>query len=193
MKRIISLSLLLVMVVGCLSSCAVRFIPVVGLSIVGPYATVLEIPGKHLGGKTTLEFWIGECITEYDYSERASDPGSFNDFLGKRYELDENGELPLHYVKYEYGNYPKIDSLRLGILDIEITDPQVMVYGLTTESSIEDFVNTFEKLGARFVAKRDNYTMCWLGDVSFSLHLSTKSRPAKIGIGTRATGVVIID
>ena len=68
-----------------------------------------------------------------------------------------------------------------------------MIYGLTTESSIEEFVDLFEKLGARFITKKDDYAMCWLGDVSFSLHLATKSRPAKIEIDTDATGVVLID
>ena len=193
MKRIICLVLLFIMVVGCLTSCSFRYIPVVGQNILGPYATVLKIPGKQLGGETTLEFWIGESVTEDDFSGYARDRRSMNGYLGKGYELDENDELPLHYVKYEYDNYPKVDSLGLGILDIEITDPQVMIYGLTTESSIEEFVDLFENLGARFVTKKDNYAMCWLGDVSFSLHLAMKNRPAKIGISTDATGVVIID
>ena len=55
------------------------------------------------------------------------------------------------------------------------------------------FVDLFEKLGARFVTKKDNYALCWLGDVSFSLHLATKGGPAKIGIHTNATGMVLID
>ena len=193
MKRIICLVLLFIMVVGCLTSCSFRYIPVVGQNILGPYATVLKIPGKQLGGETTLEFWIGESVTEDDFSGYARDRRSMNGYLGKGYELDENDELPLHYVKYEYDNYPKVDSPGIGILDIEITDPQVMIYGLTTESSIEEFVDLFENLGARFVTKKDNYAMCWLGDVSFSLHLAMKNRPAKIGISTDATGVVIID
>ena len=193
MKRIICLALLLIMVVGCLASCGVRYIPVVGQSIVGPYATVLKIPGKQLGGRTTLEFWIGESVTEDDFSGYARDRRSMNGYLGEGYELDENDELPLHYVKYEYDNYPKIDSPGHGIMYIEITDPQVMIYGLTTESSIEEFVDLFEKLGARFVTKKDNYALCWLGDVSFSLHLATKGGPAKIGIHTNATGMVLID
>ena len=193
MKRIICLVLLFIMVVGCLTSCSFRYIPVVGQNILGPYATVLKIPGKQLGGETTLEFWIGESVTEDDFSGYARDRRSMNGYLGEGYELDENDELPLHYVKYEYDNYPKVDSPGIGILDIEITDPQVMIYGLTTESSIEEFVDLFENLGARFVTKKDNYAMCWLGDVSFSLHLAMKNRPAKIGISTDATGVVIID
>ena len=194
MKRIICLSLLLIVMLNCLASCGVRYIPVIGLDSVGePYATVLSIPGKYLGGWTTLEFWIGESVTEDDFAGCAKDCRSVNGYLGKGYLLDKNDELPLHYVKYRYNNYPKIDSLGLGILDIEITDPQVMVYGLTTESSIEDFVDLFEKLGARFVTKKDNYALCWLGDVSFSLHLSTRSSPAEIRIGTDATGVVLID
>ena len=193
MKRIICLALLFVMVVGCLTSCSFRYIPVVGQNILGPYATVLKIPGKQLGGETTLEFWIGESVTADDFSGYARDRRSMNGYLGEGYELDENDELPLHYVKYEYGNYPKIDSLGLGILDIEITDPQVMIYSLTTESSIEDFIDLFESLGARFVTKKDYYALCWIGDVSFSFHLATKSRPAIIGINTDATGVVLID
>ena len=73
MKRVISSILLLVVLVLCLASCqSTRYLPVFGVDIIGPYFTVFELPTKELGGETTLEFWVGEYVTEKDYEGHAT-------------------------------------------------------------------------------------------------------------------------
>lgn len=189
MKKIVCLVLVLTAVICCLASCDARYIPVAGFTVVGPYVTVLELPTKELGGETTLEFWIGENLTDNDISGHTK---VYDGFLGEGYGLDENKELPKYYVRYTVDNYPKIDSFRQGVLQIKITDPEVKVYGLTTETSLEDFEELFTSLGTSMVIKNDTGVRAKIGEVWFSLNTPTNGVPY-ITISTRATGAVMID
>ena len=171
-----------------------RYIPVHGENIVGTYFTVLKLPTKNAGGKTTLEFWIGEIVSESDYEGHAI---VWDGFLGEGYDSSVSLQQRTtdRFVHYTVKNYPKVDSETQGILEIEITDPEVTVYGLTTESSLEDFARVFDALGAR-VELYDTTAHAKLGDVWFSLR-KFKNQADNIlpmlTIRTDQTGIVLID
>ena len=173
-----------------------RYLPVYGEVMDRPYFAIKELPRKNAGGETTLEFWIGEIVGESDYEGHAI---VYDGFLGEGYS--ENVKLGTathtmdYYVHYSVGNYPKVDSKTSGIVRIEITDPSVKIYGLTTDSSLDDFAEVFEALGAE-VNKSKHTVNAHLGDVSFQLTklkgLMGEGLP-KIRIDTDPMGRVCID
>lgn len=191
MKRFISLAVTVSIILLCLYSCNTRYIPVYGENIIGPYFHIIELPKKEAGGETTLEFWIGDKIVESDYQNHTN---VFNGFLGEGYELDPDNQngFPKFYVRYIVENYPSIDSKTKGVTEIVITDPYVKVYGLTTMSSIYEFADAFEKLGAT-VSISDNLVRARLNDACFTLRGSTKNSHPVITISTDQVGIVNID
>ena len=197
MKRIICTLLISGMLSFSLCSCNMRYIPVYGEDMAGmTYFVTKELPRKNAGGKTTLEFWIGETVDESDYEGHAL---VYDGFLGEGYPADvllgTSTSTTDYYVHYTVRNYPKWDSKTSGIVRIEITDPSVKVYGLTTESSLDEFAEVFEALGAK-VDKSKSTVNAKLGDVSFQLNkikgLTGDGLP-KIRINTDQTGLVYFD
>lgn len=192
MKKVISLILLLAVIVPCFASCrSTRYVPVFGVNIIGPYFTVFELPTKELGGETTLEFWIGEYVTEDDYDGYAT---CYSGFYGAGYEPSNTSEtIPTeYYVKYRVGRYPTVDSPRKGVLEIIISDPDVKVFGLTTESGLDEFEKIFISLGAT-VTKHESVATAKIGNVWFKLDYPLRNAVPYITIGTSATGAVHID
>ena len=194
MKKIICTILLSVMLLLSLCSCKMQYLPVFGEAMDMPYFVIQELPRKNVGGETTLEFWIGEIVDESDYEGHAI---VYDGFLGEGYS--EDVKLGTHttdyYVHYTVSNYPKVDSKTSGIVRIEITDPSVKIYGLTTESSLDDFARVFDALGAK-VSRSEYNVNAKLGDVSFQLSklkgLTGEGLP-KIRIDTDQMGIVYID
>ena len=194
MKKIICTILLSVMLLLSLCSCKMQYLPVFGEAMDMPYFVIQELPRKNVGGETTLEFWIGEIVDESDYEGHAI---VYDGFLGEGYS--EDVKLGTHttdyYVHYTVSNYPKVDSKTSGIVRIEITDPSVKIYGLTTESSLDDFARVFEALGAK-VSRSEYIVNAKLGDVWFQLSklkgLTGEGLP-KIRIDTDKMGIVYID
>ena len=195
MKKIICMVLVLVMLLFSLCSCTMRYLPVLGGDMLGPYFVIKELPRKNAGGETTLEFWIGEIVYKSDYKGRVI---VYDGFLGKGYPEDVRLGANFtkdYYVHYTVRNYPRADSITSGIVGIEITDPSVKVYGLTTESSLDDFARVFEALGAK-VHKSELTVYAKLGDVSFQLSKNIGYRGEgipHIEIYTYQTGIVIVD
>ena len=194
MKKIICTILLSVMLLLSLCSCKMQYLPVFGEAMDMPYFVIQELPRKNVGGETTLEFWIGEIVDESDYEGHAI---VYDGFLGEGYS--EDVKLGTHttdyYVHYTVSNYPKVDSKTSGIVRIEITDPSVKIYGLTTESSLDDFARVFDALGAK-VSRSEYIVNAKLGDVWFQLSklkgLTGEGLP-KIRIDTDQMGIVHID
>lgn len=114
---------------------------------------------------TTLEFWITENIEDVNLElYQAVDAyywvGNVFYEAGYSSQIDDKGDviLPEHYVIYHYSQYPLHDTS--GSIDyppnsdgseyivgIEITDPEVMLYGLTVNCTEEEFEEHFTKLG----------------------------------------------
>ena len=106
---------------------------------------------------TSLEFWVTEKVTSEDFKDHYSVDDVFGayKFFGKDYQpneiTEENSDIqPKHCVTYTVTAYPDYSSNN-GKFDtvtrIEITDPQVSIYGITCDSTLQDFDKTLEKLG----------------------------------------------
>ena len=196
MKKIICTILLSVMLLLSLCSCKMQYLPVFGEAMDMPYFVIQELPRKNVGGETTLEFWIGDIVDESDYEGHAI---VYDGFLGEGYSEDVKLGTATYttdyYVHYTVSNYPKVDSKTSGIVRIEITDPSVKIYGLTTESSLDDFARVFDALGAK-VSRSEYNVNAKLGDVSFQLSklkgLKGEGLP-EIRISTDQMGIVHID
>ncbi len=102
---------------------------------------------------TNLEFWITESCSSEDFRNKGCTylPGWFGaeEYLGSAYELieDEEGhkEVPDIHVKYLRSGYPDaMDSWK--ITHIEITDPTIIVYGLSMNSSKDEVKNRMKEL-----------------------------------------------
>ena len=95
---------------------------------------------------TNLEYWLLDRPKKEDLTLVGE-----NMYLSKNYQpiINEDGSLsaPEEYVAYSFHKYPfnKIGIER--ILKIVITDPNVSVWGLTINSTKEEIVEVFSKMG----------------------------------------------
>ena len=90
-------------------------------------------------------------------------------YYGKGYAptVDEEGNTvpPEHYVTYLITAYPDYADGGQYVTQIEVTDPEVRVKGLTVNSTFEEFKDIFLALGFKvtngetaYVAEKDNIT-----------------------------------
>ena len=132
MKKIVALILLLCTVTLMFSSCG---------------SEKIEKPED-----TNLEYWLLDKPnkkewTQLTYLERATDQ-----YLAQGYEavVDENGDVrrPESCVVYYIQNYPLADfGIAKRISRIEITDPNVYIWGLTLNSDREEIEATLRNNG----------------------------------------------
>lgn len=102
----------------------------------------------------TLEFWIAESVEWSDFNghDEIADHFGAREFLGTGYRAvtDENGwnaSRPDVFVSYIITNYPDYSSEGLAVSTIWITDPDVTVYGLTVDSSLEEWDAVMREMG----------------------------------------------
>lgn len=102
---------------------------------------------------TTLDFWIAENVENVDFSQHNEIYGwmGAREFYGKGYfstkDEDGNDVKPEHYVTYLITAYPDHADGGQYVTRIDITDPNVSVYGLTVNSTIEEYDVVFRKMG----------------------------------------------
>ena len=102
---------------------------------------------------TNLEFWIGEDVADVDFSAYDEVYGWFGarEFLGKGYQmlLDEHNQqqYPQTYVSYIIGAFPDESDGGSFVTGIEIRDTDIVVYGLTIQSDVEEFEAVFRAMG----------------------------------------------
>ena len=155
MKRFILISLALILCLPAFSSCGRR----------------LSEP-EH-----DLEFWIGENVDGFDFSEHQPKYGIMGGFeyYGRGYvpTLAEDGWQidPEHCVIYTLTNYPDYSSNSLCVTRIEITDPAVRVYGLSLSSTADEIRSTMASEGftvtgtdASIKAEKDNFRFIFTKD-----------------------------
>lgn len=99
-----------------------------------------------------LEFWITQNVEEINFSQYIEIEGWYGakQYYGIGYQpvIDDTGPCdPEHFVKYLVTAYPDYADGGQYITKIEISDPDVTFYGLTTNSSFEEFDKTFQKKG----------------------------------------------
>ena len=103
---------------------------------------------------STLEFWITQDVSDFDFSEHYEVSGWFGarQFYGKGYlpeSINDEGIAvePEHCVKYLVGAYPDESDGGSYIVRIDITDPTVTVYGINCGSSAAEFENALAEHG----------------------------------------------
>lgn len=200
MKKVISIILLVAISLLSLSSC--QLVDMIENYISSDKQTpiklpkyedeVKKLPAKDEGGETTLEFWIGEKVGDYDWSSHDEIIGWFGarEYLGtgyKKYYSDyhEADMKPKHHVSYLVSSYPDESSPNICITRIDITDPTVKLYGLTTESTLEEFTEKFTSLGFTVsdIGSTGKVKIAGRDGVSFSFSLEfDEETPAKISI-----------
>lgn len=127
-----------------------------GVTAVSKLERAENAASEKMPPNTTLEFWITENVKDYDWSGHDEIYGWFGarEFLGSGYKTGEtlDDQYPKHYVSYRVTAWPDYADGGSFVTNITITDPAVTVYGLTVESSFEEFDAVFEPLG---------YTLSW--------------------------------
>ena len=118
---------------------------------------VLTETGNTVSGEmpknTSLEFWITEDVKDRDWTGHDEIYGwmGAREFLGSGYKKNEDptgsNQHPEHYVSYVITAWPDYADGGEFVTDITVTDPAVTVYGLTIESTYEEFDAVFEQLG----------------------------------------------
>lgn len=118
---------------------------------------VLTETGNTVSGEmpknTSLEFWITEDVKDQDWTGHDEIYGwmGAREFLGSGYKKNEDptgaNQHPDHYVSYVITAWPDYADGGEFVTDITVTDPDVTVYGLTIESTYEEFDTVFEPLG----------------------------------------------
>ena len=119
-----------------------------------PDDTTLEFQIPEKPADTTLEFWIAEDVSSVDFSTHYERFGVFGarEFYGLGYSPAEvikgsHDVLPEKYVLYTVSGYPDVLDAWNYVTFIKIADPEIQVYGLTCNSSLEEFDKTMEELG----------------------------------------------
>ena len=116
--------------------------------------TVFSSCGQQISEPThDLEFWITESVVDFDFSSYQPKYGIMGGFeyYGQGYvpTLGEDGVQvdPEHCVIYTVTNYPDYSSNSLCITRIEITDPEVKVYGLSLSSTADEIRSVMSSEG----------------------------------------------
>lgn len=105
---------------------------------------------------TNLKYWITERVSSQDLLDNGCTylPGWFGaeEYLDSKYEpIQEEGRMataPDIHVTYLITGYPDTLDDR-AITRISITDPTIIVYGLTMDSSSEDIANRMKQVGGK--------------------------------------------
>ena len=185
MRKTLSICLIVFLLMTCLTSCNIMD------GLLGVYYS-LNIPNKDRDKETTLDFWICENVDDYDWSGHDEIFGWFgaSEFLGKRYRLTYNEEeqryeKPKFYVSYVVTNYPDYSSPSSCVTRIDITDPTVKVYGLTTKSTLLEFIEVFSDLGydiSKEGSNADGYIKAEKNGITFYRVPGNDERPTMIKI-----------
>lgn len=121
---------------------------------------------------TILEFWIcdnGALVDWKGHDEIGGWMGA-QEFLGKGYHLNEQGERPHVRVSYILTAWPDYADGGRYITTIEITDPAVSVYGLTIESEPAEFERVMTAMGYKVESLADGLQKAVRDDFTFSLY-----------------------
>ncbi len=139
-----------------------------------------------------LEFWIGENVENVDFSAYDEIYGWFGarEYLGKGYvsQIDEDGVqiFPLEYVSYIVSAYPDYADGGSCITGIKIFTSDFTVYGISINSSVEEFDNVFESMGytvssvgssgMTHTAEKDGVTFTFDAKNSIRINVSISNR-----------------
>ncbi len=121
---------------------------------------------------TNLEFWIGENVDDFDFSGYQEKYGLFGgrEYYGTGYvpTHDDGGMQidPEHCVIYTVTSFPDYSSGKSHITRIYITDPAIEFYGISLNSTHEDFERLMKKQGFEITATSANHCTAEKGKYS---------------------------
>ena len=111
--------------------------------------------------ETDLEFFILDDVADADFSALQEIYGGFGArrYAPKRYGISESGiiseqQIPEQCVVYTVSAWPDHADGGAFVTDITVTDPKVRLFGLTVDSTAEEFIKKCEQLGFKKVEKR---------------------------------------
>ncbi len=142
---------------------------VFAIAVIGIFVFVNRKPNPPA---TNLEFWIGENVDNFDFSGYQEKYGLFGgrEYYGTCYvpTQDEGGMQidPEHCVIYTVTSYPDYSSGTSHITGIYITDPTIEFYGISLNSSFEDFEHFIKKQGFQITGTNANHRTAEKGKYS---------------------------
>ena len=122
-----------------------------------------------------LEFWIGENVDAVDFSAYQEKYGMFGgrEYYGMGYlpTINESGEQvdPEHCVIYTVTSYPDYADKEQHVTHIYITDPNVSFYGISLNSSFEEFECSIKSLGFSITHANENSRTAEKGKYSVTI------------------------
>ena len=126
-----------------------------------------------------LEYWIADRIIGADFDTHIEKYGLMGgrEFYGKEYipTIDENGRQvdPKHCVIYTVTSFPDYSDWEQHVTSIEITDPKITFYGISLESSFEEFEEIIQKQGFVITGSSQRYRMASKG--KYTIYISKDS------------------
>ena len=124
---------------------------------------------------TNLEFWIAQNVDNVDWSKYQEKYGLMGgrEFYGTGYTptWDEWGQQvdPEHCVIYTVTSYPDYSDKAQHITSIYITDPAIEVYGLTVNSTFDEFESVVNGEGFVISGSNEHYIKAEKGKFSISI------------------------
>ena len=124
---------------------------------------------------TNLEFWIAENVDDVDFSKYQIKYGRMGgtEYYGTGYvpTVDEYGQQvdPEHCVIYTVTSYPDYANKEQHITQIYITDPKIEFYGITLNSSFEDFEYYIQSQGFEITHSNENSRTAGKGKYSVTI------------------------
>ena len=125
--------------------------------------------------ETALEFWIAENVDGVDFSKYQIKYGLMGgtEYYGTGYvpTTDEHGQQidPEHCVIYTVTSFPDYSDEEQHVTGIYITDPEVEFYGITVNSSFEDFENKIKAQGFEITTSNEHHRTAEKGKYSISI------------------------
>ena len=130
--------------------------------------SVLDLPGAN------LEFWIAENVDKVDFSKHQIKYGMMGgtEYYGTGYvpTVDEHGQQvdPEHCVIYTVTSYPDYSDKEQHITGIYITDPVISFYGISLNSSFDDFERLITQQGFQITDSNENSRTAQKGKYSIT-------------------------
>ena len=124
---------------------------------------------------TNLEFWIAENVDNVDFSKYQEKYGMMGgtEYYGTGYvpTVDEYRQQidPEHCVIYTVSSYPDYADEAQHVTHIYITDPKIEFYGITLNSSFEDFEYYIQNQGFEITHSNENSRTAEKGKYSVSI------------------------
>ena len=125
--------------------------------------------------ETNLEFWIGENVDNVDFSNYQENPDIMGGrlYYGTGYvpTFDERGQPidPEHCVLYTVTSFPDYSDEAQHVTHIYITDPKIEFYGITLNSSFEDFEYYIQNQGFEITHSNENSRSAEKGKYSVTI------------------------